>query len=649
MTLGCPALMPTTSPEVPPRAPTRRPLRLPLRVFLFVALSTATLAPIAYLGPRQVARWREVQREAADNELHLAAESLARAIGQTIDSSVRELTAMANQIGIDGTLDPARLQPTLEQFQRTFPACLGVNVSGLDARPIVSAPGRSGRVHFADRAYYQRMLATGRTSVSGVELGRSTGVPTIHICAPIWSETSGQRTLIGSTISALGLSYLQHVTTKSVELFGDMQARVLDKRGRVVVDSDPSGKPPMAELAGIAMYQDVSAGPAQLRDGRDDRGIAVRVALARVPEQDLGWTVAVMRPAWKIEGEASRARTSTLIAVLGALGLGVVFAYLLSIWLAHPISRLARYTLRVASGETVAPPRPESMDAREVTDLVETVSAMVAKLQSQADVIREREKEKMVLARFKRELEIAERIQTGILPKCFDVPGFEVAALMRTAEAVGGDYYEFLPTATGFWIASGDVSGHGLIAGLVMLMLQSALAAIAVHTPSAGPAEILRSANQLLVENIRSRLSGDDHVTLVLMHVSNDGTFVYSGGHEPLLILRKSAGSCEVHEIDGPWLGITAEVGRSFRESTGHLDPGDLLVFHSDGIVEAGASRREAYGLERLSASVERLRNQPATVLCSETLREARAWAKREQEDDMTIVVVRRREPGQVV
>lgn len=640
--------MSTTSPEARSRAPTRRTLRLPLRVFLFVALSTATLAPIAYLGPRQIARWREVQREAADNELNLAAESLARAIGQTIESSVRELTAMANQIGIGGSLDPARLQATVEQFQRTFPACLGVNVSGLDARPIVAAPGRSGNVHFADRAYYQQMLATGRTSVSGVELGRSTRVPTIHVCAPIWSETNGRRTLLGSTISALGLTYLQHVTTKSVELFGDMQARVLDKRGRVVVDSDPAGRPPMADLSGVALYRDVRAGRAQLRDGKDDRGVAVRVALAHVPEQDLGWTVAVMRPAWKIEEEASRARTSTLIAVLGALGLGVVFAYLLSNWLAHPISRLARYTLRVASGETVAPPRPESTDAREVTDLVGTVSAMVAKLQSQADVIREREKEQMVLARFKRELEIAERIQTGILPKRFDVPGFEVAALMRTAEAVGGDYYEFLPTATGFWIASGDVSGHGLTAGLVMLMLQSALAAIAVYAPTAGPAEILRSANELLVENIRLRLGGDDHVTLVLMHVSHDGRFVYAGGHEPLLILRKSAESCEVRAIDGPWLGISTEVGGSFRDSTGHLEPGDLMVFHSDGIVEAGASRRDAYGLERLAATVERLRSQPATVICSETLREAREWAKREQEDDMTIVVVRRRESDPV-
>ena len=124
----------------------------------------------------------------------------------------------------------------------------------------------------------------------------------------------------------------------------------------------------------------------------------------------------------------------------------------------------------MASGEGASLPSAARWDAREVNDLVETVGIMVAQLREQADALREREKEQVVLARFRQELEIAARIQVGILPKNFDVPGFEIAALMRPAEAVGGDYYELLPTESGFWIAAGDVSGHGLTAGLVMLM-----------------------------------------------------------------------------------------------------------------------------------------------------------------------------------
>ena len=65
------------------------------------------------------------------------------------------------------------------------------------------------------------------------------------------------------------------------------------------------------------------------------------------------------------------------------------------------------------------------------------------------------------------------------------------------------------------------------------------------------------------------------------------------------------------------------------------------MVFHSDGVVEAGARKREPYGLDRLCAAVERLRDQPAQVMCSEILRESRAWAPGPQQDDMSIVVVR--------
>src|SRR5262249_12692599 len=148
-----------------------------------------------------------------------------------------------------------------------------------------------------------------------------------------------------------------------------------------------------------------------------------------------------------------------------------------------------------------------------------------------------------------------------ILPKKVFLPGFEFAAKMIPAEAVGGDYYEVLPAESGFWIATGDVSGHGLDAGLVTLMLQSALAAVAVHSPGACPSDILKAVHRLMVENIRRRWGRDDHATLVLMHVDLDGTFVFAGGHEPLLVLRAADGKCEDIDTPGPWLGILPGVG----------------------------------------------------------------------------------------
>ncbi|HEY5283088.1 MAG TPA: hypothetical protein VIM14_09885, partial [Polyangia bacterium] len=109
-------------------------MRLPLRVFLFVSISVATLAPIAYLGSTQIARWREVQRTAADKDLRFAAESLAGAIGQALDANVRELGTMAKHIGTYRSLDPAILQSVLHEFRLAFASFLGLNVAGLDGK-----------------------------------------------------------------------------------------------------------------------------------------------------------------------------------------------------------------------------------------------------------------------------------------------------------------------------------------------------------------------------------------------------------------------------------------------------------------------------------------------------------------------------------
>jgi serine phosphatase RsbU (regulator of sigma subunit) len=213
---------------------------------------------------------------------------------------------------------------------------------------------------------------------------------------------------------------------------------------------------------------------------------------------------------------------------------------------------------------------------------------------------------------------------------------------MQPADEVGGDYYEILRTESGLWIAAGDVSGHGLTAGLVMLMVQSALAALAIYAPREQPSRILAATNALLVENIRKRLGGDDHVTLVLMHVDPAGRFVFSGGHEPLLILRDGSDTCEVINTPGPWIGIMPDVGKQLHDSSGQLHPGDLLVLHSDGVVQAGALQHHPFGFDRLRHCIEQSRGQPLDTIRDEVLRQATEWSKGQQDDDMMVVLVRR-------
>src|SRR5687768_9235631 len=75
----------------------------------------------------------------------------------------------------------------------------------------------------------------------------------------------------------------------------------------------------------------------------------------------------------------------------------------------------------------------------------------------------------------RQENDIASRVQASILPGEIDVEGLAIAAQMIPAEVVGGDYYDIIPVNDGCWLAIGDVAGHGLAAGVIMLMIQSAV------------------------------------------------------------------------------------------------------------------------------------------------------------------------------
>jgi len=107
---------------------------------LFVSLSVATVGPLAGLAPTQIARWQEAQRAETDRELSSAADTLARALSQAVDSDIRALETTAGQIGLRPSLDPVFLAAALRVHRQQFRGCDGAHVSGLDGRAVASDP-----------------------------------------------------------------------------------------------------------------------------------------------------------------------------------------------------------------------------------------------------------------------------------------------------------------------------------------------------------------------------------------------------------------------------------------------------------------------------------------------------------------------------
>ncbi len=240
----------------------------------------------------------------------------------------------------------------------------------------------------------------------------------------------------------------------------------------------------------------------------------------------------------------------------------------------------------------------------------------------------------------RKETIIAKRIQTAILPNRMQVPGFELAAIMLPAAEVGGDYYDVIPTENGCWIGIGDVAGHGLLAGLEMLMIQSMTAAMVAQNPNASPKDLVIALNRALYENVRHRLERDDHATLTLIRVDHGGRLTFAGCHEDIIVCRSSSGTCELVPTPGFWVAVVPELEELTEEAYLSLNQGDLLVLYSDGIIESRNHQNEQFGIARLRGVIEATRTQSVRAICDVVLGSVKSWAAA-VDDDLSIFVGR--------
>jgi serine phosphatase RsbU (regulator of sigma subunit) len=242
------------------------------------------------------------------------------------------------------------------------------------------------------------------------------------------------------------------------------------------------------------------------------------------------------------------------------------------------------------------------------------------------------------------ELQIARHIQTAILPRDLVVDGLEVAAMMVPATEVGGDYYDVLPFTGGAWFGIGDVTGHGVAAGMIMLMVQSTVAALTRDAGCESPQDVVVRLNALLHENIRRRLREQDHVTFSLLRYTRDGVVRFAGAHEDVIIWRASERRCEVVETAGLWLGAIPSVATATEDHELQLEPGDILVLYTDGLTEARNAAREQFGLQRLCDAVAELAsvgpNRSTAQMCDDIIGRAMRWCAT-QDDDISLVIAR--------
>jgi sigma-B regulation protein RsbU (phosphoserine phosphatase) len=195
--------------------------------------------------------------------------------------------------------------------------------------------------------------------------------------------------------------------------------------------------------------------------------------------------------------------------------------------------------------------------------------------------------------RLQGEMEAAHRIQTSILPKKIDIEGYECACYMETATEVGGDAYDIFSTKEGNYIGIGDVSGHGLPAGITALIQQAAFQSSIFTSMSLGrqikPYEVYNIVNKVLCTLNTDRIGSDKFMTQNYFF-EKDGEFIHAGAHEPaVLYFNKEEKMLLLKDCAKrtAFMGLSPHIDANVSEGRFKMDEGDILVLYTDGILEA--------------------------------------------------------------
>jgi serine phosphatase RsbU (regulator of sigma subunit) len=247
--------------------------------------------------------------------------------------------------------------------------------------------------------------------------------------------------------------------------------------------------------------------------------------------------------------------------------------------------------------------------------------------------------ERLVRQRLEEEIAVAARIQASMLPRQDPrTSGFEIAGLSRPAAGVSGDYYDYIHIAENrMAVVIGDVTGHGISAGLMMALAKGGLFNQVGLSDDA--ASVMTAMNTLIFENgTRRNLMTFCYALIEL----DSGRVTLSNAGHPFPYVYRAA-QRRVCGVEMSAYPLGARAVSSFPIETLTLAPGDALTFYSDGIVELANPCGDLLGYQRLEAIILEHAHRSAREACENLVESAlRFAAGRLPEDDITTLVIKR-------
>ena len=247
--------------------------------------------------------------------------------------------------------------------------------------------------------------------------------------------------------------------------------------------------------------------------------------------------------------------------------------------------------------------------------------------------------------RLSAEVEVIKKLQKMVLPQALEldlIQDLEIASFIQPADEVGGDYYDVLSQENRVKIGIGDVTGHGLESGLLMIMAQTAVRTLQ-ESSETDPVKFMDILNRTLYGNIQ-RMSSSKNMTLALLDYA-DKSIQLSGQHEEVILVRAGGTVERIDTVDlGFPIGLDADIAEFIGQQTIPLNSGDVVVLYTDGITEAENIEGVQYGLERLCEIVAHNSQNSAEKIKQAIVEDVWSYIGAQKVfDDMTVVVIKQK------
>ena len=269
---------------------------------------------------------------------------------------------------------------------------------------------------------------------------------------------------------------------------------------------------------------------------------------------------------------------------------------------------------------------------------------LMQKLKKANDEIQHLNKElKKENIRMSSELEVVKQLQRIILPsdrEIKDIRELQIATYMEPAVEVGGDYFDVLKYDEKVYFGIGDVAGHGLESGVIMIMVQTAIRTLLEYGEK-DLVKIYSTVNRILYNNMK-RIKANKILTLLIASIKGEKVSIVGFHDDPFVI--RDRGIIERLDTTGKGIaiGLRPEIDHLVNSIDIQLKPGDNLILFTDGITEARIAKNDYYGVERLENVIKANWNKSANEIKDIVIGEVKkSIGSGKMYDDISLLVIK--------